>query len=875
MSTEAYIRDPRFEAHGAAIKWDKNTSAQWYDQRELSYILKEEDWSDVFLICHHAQFDGFILSHHYNVRPAMYGCTLSMARLLLGNNLSVSLEAVRKNFGLNPKSTPYGLFRNKRWTELTDSVRQQIAEGAIDEVESIWKIFGLLMQSGFPPAELDVIDSVIRMFVDPVLELDSAMLAQLWESEAQRKINGTEALGISGEELRSADRFCQLLEDEGIEIEYKNGKNHPIPAIAKNDPFMRDFLREHPSERVRALAEARLAEKSTLLQTRAETLGWVASRGPAPVYLHYSGAGTLRPSGGDGCNWLNFKRGSPIRRAIKAPQGHYLAPVDASQIECVAHGQIVLTDNGPKAIQDVTLADRVWDGIEWVTHEGVVFKGTREVITYQNVTCTPDHIVFVRSGCGEEKMEMRVAAALGRDLVKADSPSSVCKTSVREPFVRRLQNLWSARDKIQIQVSARSSDLGYEKLTTSRLYRSRNRSQRQRRSLRTWKFAIIIAARECQQSLYNILDSSWCRQACNAGFQASLPGMRVWARSNQSVSRKGIDRRTNYRALQTSLQKNDFSQAAPSWNWTRTGFETSKETIPQQAKVYDIVNAGPRHRFAVSGVIVSNCRVLHYLAGGPNDPVIEQFRNNHDPYVDLASFYYQETIYKPKADDPRYDEMTAKRGMGKQGRLMCGYGASGKQFKATAASGQYGPRVDMTIEEANRFVEIYRTSNPSICAPRTGYWAQCERILARLAGGEPMKFGPMLVKDHRIYIEGAPMIYDTIEYHTPGPNEKNPKTGWRVKKRDGWRFIWGSKLTQNICEGVSRMIVSQAMIRIKKKYGIRTLNWPYDELLLLIPADGREEQTLELCKAEMVVEPSWLPGIPLSCDGSLGSRYEK
>ena len=50
MTTEAYIRDPRFEPHGAAIKWCQDDSAQWYDEREFRYILKEEDWSDVFLI---------------------------------------------------------------------------------------------------------------------------------------------------------------------------------------------------------------------------------------------------------------------------------------------------------------------------------------------------------------------------------------------------------------------------------------------------------------------------------------------------------------------------------------------------------------------------------------------------------------------------------------------------------------------------------------------------------------------------------------------------------------------------------------------------------------------------------------------------------
>src|SRR5256885_305812 len=85
MSTESYIRDPRFEAHGAAIKWSPDYAARWYDERQLRQVLQSEDWSDVFLICHHYHFDGLILSHHYNVHPKLRGCTLSMARLLLGN----------------------------------------------------------------------------------------------------------------------------------------------------------------------------------------------------------------------------------------------------------------------------------------------------------------------------------------------------------------------------------------------------------------------------------------------------------------------------------------------------------------------------------------------------------------------------------------------------------------------------------------------------------------------------------------------------------------------------------------------------------------------------------------------------------------------
>jgi hypothetical protein len=119
------------------------------------------------------------------------------------------------------------------------------------------------------------------------------------------------------------------------------------------------------------------------------------------------------------------------------------------------------------------------------------------------------------------------------------------------------------------------------------------------------------------------------------------------------------------------------------------------------------------------------------------------------------------------------------------------------------------------------------------------------------------------------------MIYDTMEYYVPPLNDEKQKKGWRVKKRDGWRFIWGSKLTQNICEGIETVIVGQAMVRIKHKYGIRALNWPYDELLLLIPKDGHEEEMLHLCLQEMKQTPAWLPGLPLDADGALGDRYDK
>lgn len=71
-----------------------------------------------------------------------------------------------------------------------------------------------------------------------------------------------------------------------------------------------------------------------------------------------------------------------------------------AELACIAEGQLVLTDHGLIPIEKVTTEDRVWDGENWVHHDGVVYRGEREVMRYAGLLATPDHLVYV-----EEKVE--------------------------------------------------------------------------------------------------------------------------------------------------------------------------------------------------------------------------------------------------------------------------------------------------------------------------------------------------------------------------------------------------------------------------------------------------------------------------------------
>jgi DNA polymerase len=66
--------------------------------------------------------------------------------------------------------------------------------------------------------------------------------------------------------------------------------------------------------------------------------------------------------------------------------------------QCIAEGQLVLTDQGLIPIEKITLQHKLWDGVEWVSHQGVVDQGIREVIEYDGLTATPDHKVVTAAG---------------------------------------------------------------------------------------------------------------------------------------------------------------------------------------------------------------------------------------------------------------------------------------------------------------------------------------------------------------------------------------------------------------------------------------------------------------------------------------------
>ena len=155
-TTELYVRSEKFEAHGCAIRlpFDLVTGegpafTSWYAGADLHGPFDVIDWANTAVLCHHSP-----IRRPHPVAPLRHQAEilvryLSMARLCLGNHLSVSLDSLAKHFGLQAKTVPYNLFKGKHWHELTPAVQQQVAAGACHDVDLTWEIFGRLMRGEY------------------------------------------------------------------------------------------------------------------------------------------------------------------------------------------------------------------------------------------------------------------------------------------------------------------------------------------------------------------------------------------------------------------------------------------------------------------------------------------------------------------------------------------------------------------------------------------------------------------------------------------------------------------------------------------------------------------------------------------------------
>ena len=338
ITTEEYVRSELFEAIGVGVQVNDEPTIWFSGDHHRTYDwLHEFDWQNSFLLAHNAVFDASILSWRFDIYPKGILDTLSMARAWHGVDVGGSLAFLAEKYQLGKKGTEVVNALGKRRADFSPDELEAYGGYCINDVNLTRALFDILIQN-FPTKELKVIDTTIKMFTEPTLELDLPLLEQHLENVKAKKEQLLEMAAANRDDLMSNDKFAELLKKLGVEppvkISAKTGKE--AWAFAKTDEAFKE-LANHPDPRVQILVGARLGNKTTLEETRTQRFIDIAKRGRMPVPLKYYAAHTGRWGGDDKVNLQNLpsrgQNANKLKRAIRAPEGFVIIDSDSSQIE--------------------------------------------------------------------------------------------------------------------------------------------------------------------------------------------------------------------------------------------------------------------------------------------------------------------------------------------------------------------------------------------------------------------------------------------------------------------------------------------------------------------------------------------------------------
>ncbi len=446
LSMVEYVRDHRFKAFGAAIATnDKGDIPKWVDGTHLKEFLRQGMFTGAAIVGHNIKFDAFILSQIYGITAGQYICTKAMSKAVLAKSIKGhSLRDLAEHFNLPAK----GQMKTEGLRELTPEQEKELADYCIHDVELCREIYKKL-EPDFPKPQYAPMHRTISMFVEPKLVLNVPLLEKTAKEESERREKIFEEIGIPKAEFASNAKFPRLLQSRGYEVPTKvsprTGKS--IPALALGDTEFLEMV-ETENEELKKLCEARIAAKSTLLETRSAKLAAIGATGRWPFDVEFSGADqTHRFSGGSGAggNPQNFTRNSALREAVEAPEGYSLVVGDFSNIEL----RIVAYLS-----KDPGLVQAIEKGVDLYCDFASVFFGRRiskaDQVERRFGKCA---ILGLGYGMGSTKFAKTVRLQTGQTLSEEDAKKAVELYRTRYAGVPRL---WGHLDKA-IQILQRRS----------------------------------------------------------------------------------------------------------------------------------------------------------------------------------------------------------------------------------------------------------------------------------------------------------------------------------------------------------------------------------------------------------------------------------
>ena len=874
MPMSLYVQDEQFEVLSCSIKTQDMSEPYFVlGPKKVAKLMKwcREHQDEIVLCCHHSQFDGYIAAHHYGFKPRMHVCTMSMSQQLHSHDGPVSLDNISKLYDAPQPKIKMPDVQGKHWDDLLPEEEDALkVYNNTDVMATEWIAKHQLQH--FPKNELWIIDRTIRMFTEGAMVINTEKAKAVMDAEYKTKLGLARQANASQEELRSNDKFAALLESRGFEVptKWSEKQDKYVPAFAQADlPFQ--AMRDSDDPELALLVKARLANKTSINETRAKAM-LARSNAPVPVYLKAYAAHTMRPGGGDRFNPLNLPRDGRLRECLEAPEGHVFVICDASQIEardnatfsgqddlvkafkegrdvysefaselygfevsketapterfvgktCLGADTKVLTKRGWIEIVNVRFSDKLWDGVEWVNHQGALYAGTKTTIRLSGVTMTPDHEILV--GSSNEWMEAQdvltneVAFQSALNLAILPSLDMKSITPKQEGTGGGDRYVAANAAVLNTVIMEETSVQGAQLLVTAapKLKQARSGIGNIKMQCRATSIAPVYSIDYLQRLAdATIRTTKRLYTTAREVFQFITYGEKIEPRfwSMYKFSMAGITRSLSWTELTPMGIMNQETSVSAQEATTYPTNEKSKTLKP----VYDLLNAGKRKRFTILS---------------DSGPLIV-----HNSILGL------------------------------------GYQMGAMKFQLTLETGMMGPPIEFSFDQAQQAVNTYRNKYRKIkqtwhelqsripflmpSCKREEHW----RGLIFRPGEVVMPNGLSLHYPGLDYEIGR---FDSAEFYYTPYDHKYKK---RVRNK-----LYGGLLLENITQCKSWLMTSDHMRQLSRYY--KVVLAVYDEIVMCVPI-SKAEQCLKDTLEIMSIPPAWNENCPLAAEGEISKFYTK
>lgn len=514
-------------------------------------------------------------------------------------------------------------------------------------------------------------------------------------------------------------------------------------------------------------------------------------------------------------------------------------------LACIAEGQLVLTHTGLVPIENVTTDHLLWDGFHWVSHDGVVDRGVKEVFSYDGLTATGEHTVWIEGESRSVQFDYAassgarlVQSGYGRDSIRVGrdnwSRETVREGALAEPDgINPMLLLRSGAVDQLLQPDSR------EVVGMSGVLSAKENSTLARPSVNSGQGSL----RESERSAVLQLRSSGHSIQLPLGYGSRFVDDQEFRAARTTLGVGSGEQQRPLRAGKPSLGDSDHELREPknhgpirmdprgmalcsecsneetlSRDDKRPDYRRGKASSSGQteelagnrheARVYDILNAGPLNRFTVSGKLVHNCG----YGGGAN--------------------------------------------------ALVAMGA----LKGGIAEEELPGLVKQWRQTNKNIVKLwYATEDAAVTAVR-------EKTTVKLAHGVQYRYeGGMLFAD---LPSGRSLAYVNPRIK---PEPKFNKEGLvfdgmdQVKKKWMSHRTYGGRLVENLTQAIARDCLAVSMMRLDAE-GYTINMHVHDEVVLDVPIGTG---SLEHVTSVMSKDIAWAPGLPMRAAGYVCSFYKK